>query len=206
MRKILVPIRRLIHRATQVGLQIERRLEPFFRRRLNAWVRAPLAKWIQRMKNRKREDLGLALAEEKIFDWEEQALQTIIDEMREQMNLHFQPGAYERGGNTKTHGLVRATFTVLPDLPDTLRHGVFATQRDYPAYIRFAGPGPDVGEADGRARPKVDGRREVHPRLASRRDPHICHAGCTRKFQTAVLEHNRRTALVFPEPVGQSSS
>ena len=146
MRKILVPIRRLIHRATQVGLQIERRLEPFFRRRLNAWVRAPLAKWIQRMKNRKREDLGLALAEEKIFDWEEQALQTIIDEMREQMNLHFQPGAYERGGNTKTHGLVRATFTVLPDLPDTLRHGIFATQRDYPAYIRFAGPGPDVPE------------------------------------------------------------
>ncbi|SEW21968.1 hypothetical protein SAMN05444851_2231 [Aliiroseovarius sediminilitoris] len=146
MHRILIPIRRLIHRATQVGLHVERRLEPFFRQRLNAWLRPPLAKWIQRTKNKKREDLGLALAEEKIFDWEEEALQTIIDEMREQMNLHFQPGAYERGGNTKTHGLVRATLTVLPDLPDHLRHGVFATQRDYPAYIRFAGPGPDVPE------------------------------------------------------------
>lgn len=146
MHRILIPIRRLIHRATQVGLHVERRLEPFFRQRLNAWLRPPLAKWIQRRKNKKREDLGLALAEEKIFDWEEEALQTIIDEMREQMNLHFQPGAYERGGNTKTHGLVRATLTVLPDLPDHLRHGVFATQRDYPAYIRFAGPGPDVPE------------------------------------------------------------
>lgn len=146
MRSILIPIRRLIHRATQAGLHIERRLEPFFRRRLNTLVRAPLARLIQRLKNRKREDLGLDLAEEKIFDWEEEALQAIIDEMREQMNLHFQPGAYERGGNTKTHGLLKATFTVLPDLPDHLRHGVFATEREYPAYIRYAGPGPDVPE------------------------------------------------------------
>jgi hypothetical protein len=66
--------------------------------------------------------------------------------MREQMNLHFQPGAYERGGNTKTHGLVRATFTVRDDLPAHLRKGIFATRRSYPAYIRFAGPGPDVPE------------------------------------------------------------
>lgn len=146
MRAILIPIRRLIHRATQAGLHIERRLEPFFRRRLNSLVRRPLARFIQNLKNRKREDLGLELAQEKIFDWEEEALQTIVDEMREQMNLHFQPGAYERGGNTKTHGLVKATFTVLPDLPKHLRHGVFATQRDFPAYIRFAGPGPDVPE------------------------------------------------------------
>jgi hypothetical protein len=93
-----------------------------------------------------RPDLGLALAEETIFDWEDEALQAIIDEMRDQMNQHFQPGAYERGGNTKTHGLVRATFTVRDDLPDHLRHGVFASPRSYPAYIRFAGPGPDVPE------------------------------------------------------------
>lgn len=146
MRSILIPLRRLLHRATEVGLHIERRLEPFFRRRLNVIVRRPLARLIQRLKNRKREDLGLQLAEEKVFDWEEEALQTIIDEMREQMKLHFQPGAYERGGNTKTHGLVKATFTILPDLPDHLRHGVFATEREYPAYVRYAGPGPDVPE------------------------------------------------------------
>ena len=144
---------------------------------------------MQRLKNRSRPDLGLELAEEKIFDWEAASLQSIIDEMREQMNLHFQPGAFERGGNTKTHGLVRATFTVHDDLPEHMRKGVFATPRSYPAYIRFAGPGPDVPE-DIRdvgfgsmsvklmdvPGPKLHGRREVHPGLARRRHPHLRHA------------------------------
>ena len=146
MRAILIALRRLAHRALEIGLHVERRLEPFFRPALNRITREPIARLVQRLKNRKRPNLGLALAEEKLFDWEDDCLQEIIDEMREQMKLHFQPGAYERGGNTKTHGLVRATFTVRDDLPDHLRHGVFATARSYPAYIRFAGPGPDVPE------------------------------------------------------------
>lgn len=146
MFSFLIPLRRLLHRMLEVGLHIERRFEPFFRPQLNRLTREPVARLIQRLKNRKRPDLGLRLAEEKLFDWEEESLQTIIDEMHEQMKLHFQPGAYERGGNTKTHGLVRATFTVRDDLPESLRKGVFATQRSYPAYIRYAGPGPDVPE------------------------------------------------------------
>ncbi|MDS9469792.1 catalase family protein [Paracoccus sp. MBLB3053] len=146
MFEFLIPLRRLAHRGLEVGLHIERRFEPFFRPQLDRLTREPLAKLVQHLKNRNRPDLGLGLAEEKLFDWEEQALQDIIDEMREQMNLHFQPGAYERGGNTKTHGLVRATFTVRPGLAENLRRGVFAVERSYPAYIRFAGPGPDVPE------------------------------------------------------------
>ena len=146
MFEFLIPPRRLAHRALEVGLNMERRFEPFFRRGLDRMVREPTADVLQWLKNRHRPDLGLALAEEKIFDWEEQALQDIIDEMREQMTLNFQPGAYERGGNTKTHGLVRATFTVLPGLPEHLQKGVFAVERSYPAYIRYAGPGPDVPE------------------------------------------------------------
>ncbi len=146
MRAILIALRRLVHRTLEVGMHIERRLEPFFRPALNRIAREPVAGLVQRLKNRKRPDLGLGLAEEKVFDWEDDSLQAIIDEMREQMKLHFQPGAYERGGNTKTHGLVRATFTVNPGLPEHLRHGVFASERSYPAYIRFAGPGPDVPE------------------------------------------------------------
>ncbi len=146
MRAILIAFRRVAHRALEVALHVERRLEPFFRPALNRLTREPVARLVQHLKNRERPNLGLAIAEEKVFDWEDDSLQAIIDEMREQMKLHFQPGAYERGGNTKTHGLVRATFTVRDDLPDHLRHGVFATARSYPAYIRFAGPGPDVPE------------------------------------------------------------
>lgn len=143
---MLRPLRRLIHKGLEAGLHIERRLEPFFRRPVNALTREPTAHFIQYLKNRSRPDLGLGLAEEKIFDWEEEALQKIIDEMRDQMNSHFQPGAYERGGNTKTHALVRAEVTVNADLPDNMRKGVFAIERTYPAYVRFAGPGPDVPE------------------------------------------------------------
>ncbi|HUF57181.1 MAG TPA: hypothetical protein VMM55_11550, partial [Thermohalobaculum sp.] len=146
MVEIVIALRRLLHRLLQGGLHLERRFEPYFRRRLNRLVREPTARSVQRLKDRRRTDLGLGLAEERIFDWEEESLQTIIDEMREQMNLHFQPGTFERGGNTKTHGLVRATFTVRDDLPEHMRKGVFATARSYPAYIRFAGPGPDVPE------------------------------------------------------------
>jgi hypothetical protein len=146
IRSILIALRRLLHRILEAGMHVERRLEPFFRPRLNRLIREPLAGAVQRRKNRNRPNLGLALAEERIFDWEEASLEAIVDEMRDQMNRHFQPGAYERGGNTKTHGLVRATFTVRDDLPGHLRHGVFATARSYPAYIRFAGPGPDVPE------------------------------------------------------------
>ena len=146
MPEIVIAFRRLLHRLLQGGLHLERRFEPFFRRGLNRLLREPTARAVQRLKDRKRPDLGLGLAEERVFDWEEESLQTIIDEMREQMNLHFQPGAFERGGNTKTHGLVRATFTVLDHLPEHMRRGVFATPRSYPAYVRFAGPGPDVPE------------------------------------------------------------
>lgn len=146
MLAILIALRRLLHRVLQGGLHVERRLEPFFRPQLNRLAREPVARVVQHLKTRNRPDLGLGLAEETIFDWEEASLEAIIDEMREQMNLHFQPGAFERGGNTKTHGLVRATFTVREDLPERLRKGVFASQRSYPAYIRFAGPGPDVPE------------------------------------------------------------
>lgn len=133
-----------LHRILVVGMYIERRFEPFFRPTLNRLLREPSADLLQNLINRRRADLGLKLAEEKHFDWEEKALDDIIDLMSDQMRGHFKPGAYERGGNTKTHGLVRATVTIRDDLPDHLRQGIFATPRSYPAYVRFSGPGPDV--------------------------------------------------------------
>lgn len=146
MIETLITLRRLLHGLLVGALHFERRIEPFFRRRLNRLLREPAAALAQRLKNRKRPDLGLDLAEEKIFDWEEESQQRISNEFRAQMDLHFQPGTYERGGNTKTHGLVRATFTVLEGLPEHVRKGIFATSQSFPAYIRFAGPGPNVPE------------------------------------------------------------
>ncbi len=131
-----------IHRMLVKAMHIERRLEPWFRPALNYIAREPTARFLQFLINVRRVNHHLGLAEEKAFDWEEQALDDIIDQMADQMRGYFKPGGYQRAGNTKTHGLVRATVTIRDGLPEHMRRGVFATTRSYPAWVRFSGPGP----------------------------------------------------------------
>ena len=56
--------------------------------------------------------------------------------------LWKKPAGMERGGNTKTHGMVKAEFRVHDGLPAQLRRGVFAEPKSYRAWLRFSGPGP----------------------------------------------------------------
>ncbi|HVO83088.1 MAG TPA: catalase family protein [Syntrophobacteria bacterium] len=135
---------KFIHDIFMGMLHIERRLEPLFRRQWNWLFREPSGRVIQYFINRRRRDEGLRPAEEKIDADEEESLNKIIDLMANQMRNHFKPGAYERGGNTKTHGILRATVTIRDDLPEHCRQGIFANPRSYPAYVRFSGPGPTV--------------------------------------------------------------
>ena len=134
----------LIHQFLLKLLHIERRLEPWFRPLWNTLFREPSARVVQYLVNFRRPDEGLQLAEEKIDPDEEESLNQIIDLMADQMRSRFKPGGYERGGNTKTHGVLRATVTIRDDLPEHCRKGIFANPRSYPAYVRYAGPGPDV--------------------------------------------------------------
>ena len=69
---------------------------------------------------------------------------SIIKSFEEQMSLLWKPGRFERGGNTKTHGIVRGEFIVHDNLPMELRHGIYAQPRTYPAWVRFSGPGPYI--------------------------------------------------------------
>ena len=135
---------KFIHDIIMELLHIERRLEPLFRPQWNRLFREPIARVIQYFINLRRKDEGLQLAEEKEDPDEKESLDKIIDLMADQMRGHFKPGAYERGGNTKTHGIVRATVTIRDDLPESCRKGIFANPRSYPAYVRYSGPGPDV--------------------------------------------------------------
>ncbi len=50
----------------------------------------------------------------------------------------------ERGGNTKTHGIVRGEFIVHDNLPAAFRHGIYAQPQRFPAWVRFSGPGPYI--------------------------------------------------------------
>lgn len=121
---------------------MERRIEFLYRPQFDRWLRPPLFALGQALQNARRPDQHLALAEERILPDEERSTRAIIDEIAKFTRENWLPGAAQRFGNTKTFGVVRAELTVLPDLPENLRHGVFAEPRTYRAWVRFSGPGP----------------------------------------------------------------
>lgn len=126
-------------------VHLESRFDPFIRPLFDATLRDPLARLVTALINVQRPNEGLALAEERPIPDEEAHLQSIIDSFTTQMKGLWKPGGFERGGNTKTHGMVRGEFVVHDDLPPHLRRGVFAEPgRRYKAWVRFSGPGPYV--------------------------------------------------------------
>lgn len=137
-------ILKCIHQFLLKLLHIERRFEPWFRPQWNFIFRERSAWFVQYLINLRRKDDCLQLAEEKISPDEQESLDKIIDLMADQMRGRFKPGGYERGGNTKTHGVLHATVTIRDDLPEHCRKGIFANPRSYQAYVRYAGPGPNV--------------------------------------------------------------
>ena len=125
-------------------LQLERRIDPWIRPAFDAVLRDPVARLSTAIINWGRPNEGLAIAEERVQPDEEASLQSIIDTFREQMRGLWKPGGFERGGNTKTHGIVRAEFIVHDGLPPQFRHGIYAQPKTYRAWVRFSGPGPYV--------------------------------------------------------------
>lgn len=125
-------------------IHFERRFDPFFRPAFDALLRDLLTNLTAFLINGRRTDEGFRLAEERIQPDEEAHLQDIIDTFNAQMRKLWTPGYFERGGNTKTHGLVRAEFTVRDDLPEHMRRGIFASPRTYRAWVRYSGPGPYI--------------------------------------------------------------
>jgi hypothetical protein len=140
------PLLHFLHQILRAGLRVERRFEPFFRRPLNRLTREPTAAVLQWLINRRRPDDGLKLAEERILPDEEDSLQSIVQSFAEYLNRTYRPGTFERGGNTKTHGVVWAEVRVHEGLPKHLRKGVFAEPRTWQAFVRFSGPCPDMPE------------------------------------------------------------
>jgi len=123
-------------------VRVERRFDPFYRPLFDALLRERLSQWITDLINARRRDEGLGLAEERIQPNEEQDIQAVIDAFNAQLRRLWNPGYFERGGNTKTHALVRAEVTVRDDLPEHMRRGIFASPRTYKAWVRYSGPGP----------------------------------------------------------------
>ena len=127
-----------------VLVHLERRFDPFFRPAFDLLLRDATARVVTSLINVQRHDEGLKLAEEKLLPNEEEFVDSVIDSFRKQAELLWKPGGYERGGNTKTHGIVRATFTVHDNLPPQFRHGIYAQPQTFRAWVRFSGPGPYI--------------------------------------------------------------
>ena len=125
-------------------VQLQRRFDPFVRPAFDALLRDPLARFVTFLINLPRKNEGLQIAEEKPLPDEEAYLDSIVATFKQQMTQLWKPGGFERGGNTKTHGIVRAEFSVHEGLPAAFRHGIFAEPKTYRAWVRFSGPGPYV--------------------------------------------------------------
>jgi len=126
----------------QWAWRLERRVEFRYRQRFDRWLRPALFAALQAIQNARRPDEHLGLAEERLLPDEERLIQEIIDELTAFTRENWLPGSAQRFGNTKTFGVLRGEFTVLPGLPAGLRRGLFAQPRTYPAWVRFSGPGP----------------------------------------------------------------
>jgi hypothetical protein len=126
------------------ALQFERRFDPFIRPAFDAVLRDRIANLTTALINKRRRNEGLRIAEEKLIPGEEEFLDSIITSFTRQMRSLWKPGGFERGGNTKTQGIVRGEFIVHKDLPAALRHGIFAEPKTYRAWVRFSGPGPYI--------------------------------------------------------------
>jgi hypothetical protein len=138
---------RLLNWISDTGLRLialERRFDPFFRPAFDRLFRDQLSSLFTALINRERKRDGLGIAEERLQPDEEAHLDDIIATFTAQLRRLWTPGHFERGGNTKTHGIVRAEFTVRDDLPEPMRRGIFAQPRTYRAWVRYAGPGPYV--------------------------------------------------------------
>ena len=125
-------------------VHVERRFDPWFRPAFDAVLRDPTARLVTSWMNRGRVDEGLKIAEEKLLPNEEAYVDSIIQSFQAQMKSLWKAGLFERGGNTKTFGIVRGEFIVHKDLPENLRRGIYAEPRTYKAWVRFSGPGPYI--------------------------------------------------------------
>ncbi|WP_328966605.1 hypothetical protein [Streptomyces sp. NBC_00239] len=123
-------------------VHLERRIDPYVRPLLDRTLRGPVQALVQWLVNLRRRDQHLGIAEERPLPDETEVTEAITRQMTRFVQREYGPGTARRAGNTKTYGVVHGEFTVLEDLPERLRHGVFRRPATFRAWVRFAGPGP----------------------------------------------------------------
>lgn len=137
-------LRDFVSDAGMAMIRLERRFDPFLRPAFDAFLRDPLARFATALINGRRTDEGLQIAEERLLPDEESFTDSIVKSFTRQMTDLWKPGGFERGGNTKTQGIVRGEFIVHDDIPAHMKRGIYAKAQTFPAWVRFSGPGPYI--------------------------------------------------------------
>jgi hypothetical protein len=76
---------------------------------------------------------------------EDSTIHAIADIVVASVRHDYPPGTLaRRDAHPKHHAIVRAELRVESNLPTELRHGIFATPRAYPAWIRFSNGSPTI--------------------------------------------------------------
>jgi hypothetical protein len=132
------------HAVLQGLFRLQRRFDPFVRPILRPLFKGPLTRLVQASINLTRDRDVPPLGQERIDPKDEQLTSAIVADMCAHLARDFVPGKVERAGQTKTYGVVAATLTVLEDIPERLRVGVFAEPRTFDAWVRFSNPGPHL--------------------------------------------------------------
>lgn len=131
-----------IHDVLLALFYFERRIDPYYRDTFDRIFRKPVSVVVQALINVRRKDDHLYIVEEKLLPNETEITDAIIRQMAMFTHQQYAHSFALRAGNTKTYGVVKGEFEILPDLPDNLHRGVFSHPRIFPAWVRFAGPGP----------------------------------------------------------------
>lgn len=121
---------------------LEHRVDPYFRDEFNRLFQAPLTNVVQFLLRLTHRNPETRLCQELPVTREDEFIHRIIGLMKAFTEHEYAGRVAQRAGNTKTYGVVSAEFEVLSDLPAGIRKGVFSHGRLFPAWIRFAGPGP----------------------------------------------------------------
>jgi hypothetical protein len=135
-------IKKRIHDLFLALFYFERRIDPYYRDTFDKIFREPISALVQALINVKRKDDHLQICEEKLLPDEKEITGSIIKQMTMFTHKHYEHSFALRAGNTKTYGVVKGEFEILPNLAENLRQGVFRCPKTYPAWVRFAGPGP----------------------------------------------------------------
>ena len=115
---------RFVQASLWAGLRLFNRFARFgIRQSFNFLLREPNAQLVQFVMNCRRRDEGFKLAGERALPGEEASLDSIVETFASYMRQNYRPGEYQRGGNTKTHGILRAEFIIRDDVPDAYAAG-----------------------------------------------------------------------------------